>query len=606
MFPWGAGAAKHTRIPVGQRADALHFLEMSRNVDTVRADQALGALVLVACLLASGCATVPSGPPPSYDALANLVADEPAIDAEQVTRLRQAFLATPDFDERIRTVSLLEQEAVGLIREAQLLRLGPIGSAILEHYGGSIVAHQALAEFYHHVDMPEQAAVHEAWTTAIGAAVEMTGDGTFDAPYQALSPNEAKGYLRTRGLAAAGSIYRQSQERPFMLWIGATRENRPLENVFFDLDALYSTLADSVRRKPTTVFPIGPSRSCSEWRVCDTFNPRSLIQILAVGNDPAALAFVGLNGLRQSKDAVEALRFAAWSGNAMANRILAELWVQEAFNGTQESKERDQYLASAERNYLVAIRAGYEVAMFELGRLYVMGAYGGEKSANGLALISRSAELENPDALLWLGWRHVLGNLVDRDHARAEQYFLRAAERAEAAKLEYVRFLMHPEVELGFNERAYRWVRQFARDDNAHAMVLIGDLYARGLHVGKSFRRAGSWFRNAVETAPDDPYLVNEVAWRLAVTHLPKLRDEPYALEIMERIMDESEEASRNPAYLDTLAAAYAANGNFERAIAVQEQAVDAARASSDNALPILLEHLEAFRAGEEISEQVP
>lgn len=579
---------------------------MSRNVDTVCADQALGALVLGAYLLASGCATVPSGPPPTYDELANLVADEQAIDAEQVTQLRQAFLANPDFDERIRTVTLLEQETVGLMREEQLLRLGPIGSAILEHYRASILAHQALAEFYRHVDMPEQAAVHEAWTAAIGAAVEMTGEGTFDAPYQVLSPNEAKGYLRTRGLTEVGSIYRQSQERPFMLWIGATREGRPLENVFFDLDGLYSALSELVRRKPTTVFPIGPPQSCGELGICDSFSPGSLIQILAAGNDPAALAFVGWEGLRRSKDAVEALRFAAWSGNAMANRILAELWVQEAFNGTQESKERDQYLVGAERNYLVAIRAGYEDAMFELGRLYVMGAYGGEKTANGLALISRSAELDNPDALLWLGWHHVLGDLVARDHERAEHYFLRAAERDEVAKLEYVRFLMHPEVDLGFNERAYRWVRQFARDDNAHAMVLIGDLYARGLHVGKSFRRAGSWFKNAVKAAPDDPYLVNEVAWRLAVTHLPKLRDERYALEIMERIMGESEEASRNPAYLDTLAAAYAANGNFERAVAVQEQAIEVARASSDNALPILLEHLEAFRAGEEISEQVP
>ena len=545
-------------------------------------------------------------PPPTYDELATRVADEPATDAEQVTRLREAFLATPDFDERIRTVTLLEQEVVGLLQVEQPLRLGPIGSAILEHYRASITAHQALAEFYHHVDMPEQAGVHEAWTDAIGDAVEMTGDGTVDSPYRALSPNEAKGYLRTRDLTEVGSTYRQSPERPFMLWISATREDRPLENVFFDLDGLYSAIAESVRRKPTTVFPIGPPRSCSEWRVCDTFSPMSFIQILAAGNDPAALAFLGWKGLSRFKDAVDALRLAAWSGNAMANRILAELWVQAAFSGTPEPKDRDEYLGDAEQNYLVAIRAGYEDAMFELGRLYVMGAYGSGKTADGLPLIVRSAELDNPQALLWLGWRYVLGDFVDRDHDSAEQYFLRAAEQDEVGKLEYARFLMHREVDRGFNARAFRWVRQFARNDNAHAMVLIGDLYARGLHVGKSFRRAGSWFKNAVKAAPDDPYLVNEVAWRLAVTHLPKLRDERYALEIMERIMAESEEARRNPAYLDTWAAAYAANGNFERAVAVQEQAIEEARASSDNDLPILLEHLEAFRAGEEISEQVP
>ena len=572
----------------------------------VSVDQALGTLALVACLLAPGCATVPTEVQPTYDELATLVADDENIDAERVTRLREAFLATPDFDERIRTVTLLEQEAVGLMQEQQSLRLGPIGSAILEHYRASITAHQALAEFYRHVDLHQQAAVHEAWTAAIGSAVEATGDGSFDAPYHALSPNEARGYLGTRGLAEAGSIYRQSQERPLMLWISAARQDRTPKDVFFDLGGLYSAIAESVRRKPTTVFPIGPPRSCSEWRVCDTFGPIPFIRILAVGNDPAALAFVGFRDLNQSSDAIQALRLAAWTGNVMANRILAGLSVQAAFDSAPESKDRDEYLVSAERNYLALIGAGYADAMFELGRLYVMGVFESERTGDGLRLIARAAELDNLEALLWLGWRHMFGEFVDRDHDRAEQYFVRAAEKDEAAKLDYARFLMHRDVDRDFNVRAFRWVRQVARSGNAHAMVLIGDLYARGLHVGKSFRRAGSWFKNAVEAAPDDPYLVNEVAWRFAVTDMPKLRDEPYALEIMERIMDESEEAGRNPAYLDTWAAAYAANGNFERAIAVQEQAVEVARASSDNDLGILLEHLEAFRAGEEISEQVP
>ena len=599
------------RVPVASIPESrlteggCYTLTVNRNLVTVLPNQALGMLVL-ACLFASGCATVPAEPPLAYDELSDLAVDQAAIDADLVTRIRDALLATPDVDERIRAVALLEDEVEGLLQVGQPLRLGPFGSAILEHYRASITGHQALAEFYRHVDMPEQAAVHDTWIDAISAAVESNGDGSFENPYPALSPNEAKGYLRARGLTPVGSSYRQSQEHPFMLWITATYDSRPLENAFFDLDALYSAISASVARKPTTVFPIGPPRTCTELGICDKFSPMAFIQILAAGNDPAALAFLGWKGLSRFNDAVHALRLAARSGNAVANRILAELWVQAAFNGPQEPTERDGYLTGAEQNFQVAIRAGFDDAMFELGRLYVMGVYGDERAADGLPLITRSAEFGNPEALLWLAWRHVLGDFVDRDHERAEQYFLRAAEKDEAGKLEYARFLMHRDVDRGFNERAYRWVRQFARDDNAHAMVLIGDLYARGLHVGRSFRRAGSWFKNAVKAAPDDPYLVNEVAWRLAVTHLPKLRDERFALEIMERIMAESAEARRNPAYLDTWAAAYAANGNFERAIAVQEQAVEEARASSNNDLPILLEHLEAFRAGQEISEQVP
>ena len=562
--------------------------------------------VVLACLLGTGCATVPTEPPPTYEELAHLAAGETTVDANLVARLREAFLATPDFDERIRAVTLLEDQAETLIPAEQPLRLGPIGSAILEEYRASLTGHHVLAEFYRHVDLPEQAAVHDAWVDAIRAEVESSGTGTLEAPYAVLSRHEAKGFLRSRGLTSVGSTYRQSPEHSFMLWISANRANQPIENVFFELDALYSAISASARRKPSTVFPIGPPKTCAELGICETLNPLVFIQVLAAGDDPAALTFLGWQGLSRFNDAVHALRLASRFENAMANRILAELWLQAAFGGNNDEKEREDYLQGAERNLLVAIDAGFDDAMFELGRLYLSEAYGSEKTIRGLPLVTRSAELGNPEALVWLGWRHTLGDDLDRDHERAEEYFLRAAEREESRKLEYARFLMHRDVDRGFNERAYRWVRQFARNDDPQAMVLIGDLYARGLHVGKSYRRAGSWFRNAVKTAPDDPYLVNEVAWRLAVTHLPKLRDERYALEIMERIMSESEEARRNPAYLDTWAAAYAANGDFERAIAVQEQAIEEARAAEDDDLPILLEHLEAFRAGEEISEQVP
>ncbi len=580
------------------------LLPVGRVVDSIWLGRAI-CVAGLACLLGAACASVPVEPL-AYDELINSTVDEAAVDAERITRIRRAFLATPDFDERIRALTALEQEAYALLAVEQPLRLGPIGSAIIEHYPASIIGHFALDEFYRHVGLAEQAALHGTWVDAIATAVASSGDGTLDRPYAALSPSEATGYLRARGMTVAGSTYHQSEQHPFMLWVAAMREGEPLKNVFFDLDGLYATLADSVRRKPTTVFPVGPPKTCSELSICDGFDRMAFIQILAAGDDPAALAFLGWKGFNRFEDAVRALYLAARSGNAMANRVLAELWRRTAFNPGNEAQQRDEYLRRAEQEFLTAIRAGFDDAMFELGRLYLMGQYGNEKTARGLALIARSAELDNPEALLWLGWRHVLGDYVDRDHERAERYFLRAAAQDEAGKLEYARFLMHRDVDRGFNDRAYRWVRQFARDDNAHAMVLIGDLYARGLHVGKSFRRAGSWFKNAVKAAPDDAYLVNEVAWRLAVTHLPKLRNERFALEIMERVMAESAEARRNPAYLDTWAAAYAANGNFERAIAVQEQAVEEARASSNDDLPILLQHLEAFRAGEEISEQVP
>ena len=127
--------------------------------------------------------------------------------------------------------------------------------------------------------------------------------------------------------------------------------------------------------------------------------------------------------------------------------------------------------------------------------------------------------------------------------------------------------------------------------------------------MDKRVRRARGWLKRAAKAAPDDASVVNEVAWTLTVSQIRRLRDERYALKIMDRVMaDENNAARLNPAYLDTWAAAYAANGDFERAIAVQQMAIEQARSSdeSNDDLPVLRQHLDAFRAGELISEDVP
>ena len=576
---------------------------VSRKTDTFLPYWALGTLTL-ACLFGAGCATVPVEPPPSYDELADQ-AYETVVDVDEVIRIKRAFLATPDFDERMRAVTLLEDQ-VDVLME-QPLRLGSIGSAILDHYRASLPGHRALAKFYRHVDVPEQAAIHDAWLEAISTAIESGGVGTAEAPYVALSSNEAEAFLKNRGRTPVGSTYRETREHPLMLWVTAGREDGPVENVHFDLGDLYSTIAESVVRKPTTVFPVGPPVTCEILGICDGFNPWAFISVLARGDDPAAQTAIGFIRLAHWNDldqAAQWLSLASRSGNAMANLLLAQGLRDKAADAAPDA--RKLYQARAEQQFLVAVQAGFDEAMLDLGLLYLQGIYGEDKMPRGRHLIERAAEFNNTTALLELGRLHAVGTLVERDHGLAAEYFLRAAEQNEEGKVQYAWFLMRPEVEQGFNARAYRWLRQVANNDNPRAMVLIGDLYAKGLHVGKSFRRALSWFKNAVETAPDDPELVNEVAWRLTVTHLPKLRDERYALLIMERIMEESEDARLNHAYLDTWAAAYAANGDFERAITVQKQAIERAESVRANDLPILVEHLEAFRAGKEISEQVP
>ncbi len=563
--------------------------------------------VLFACLAAAGCVGIqPDSVPLDYDQMADQPYHETPADPARVEALRQAFLSTPDFDQRMRALTLLEHQLVAMTDEP--LRLGSIGSAILDKYLASLPGHQALAVFYRHVGSLEQAAIHDAWVEAIVAAVESSGAaGTEEGPYPVLSPNEAVAFLANRSQTVVGSAYHQTEDRHFLLWTAARDHNGKAVDVFFDLGDLYRMIAASVGRNPSTVFPAGPPDDCETLGLCDDFNPWAFIKVLALGDDSAAQTFIGwkLESWNDLDNAARWLQMASRAGNRLASIKLAEVLWQMSL-GAEEADTREMYHTRAEGQFRTAIAAGMDTAMFDLGWLYVQGYYGEEKARDGMRLLVDAADLDNVDALTYLGWIYTEGELADEDHERAEGYFVRAAQMNDYAKVQYARFLLHPDVSRGFNERAYRWLRGIATNENADAMVLIGDLYAKGLHVGKSFRRAVSWFKNAVKAAPDDPGLVNEVAWRLTVTHLPKLRDERYALEIMERIMDESEGARRNPSYLDTWAAAYAANGDFERAIAVQEEAVERAITASDNSLDVLLEHLKAFREGRAISEPVP
>ena len=559
----------------------------------------------------------------SYDALVEAATTAPApttpappadvADAGiRPAPLQTAFLATEDFDQRLRDLSLLERQALALMD--QPLRLGAVGSAILDLHYASLVGHRALATFYRHVAHPEQAGLHDAWAAAIAAHIEASGQGDSDAaPYHAFSAHEADAFLALRGLERVGAKYHETEAHPLQLWVLARPAEGAVRNLFFDLGKTYGALEAAVRLDADTVLPVpGPEHTCKALNLCDDFNTWAFIHLLAVrADDAAAQTFVGwkLAGLDDPRgeggrgNATIWLRRAARAGNALASLTLANIQLWQANRAPDEA--RSILFARAEAEFERAIELGSDSAMVALGGLYAAGVYGEENRAKGEQLIAEAAALDNTDALLALARHHAYGGDQVEDPALAERYFLRAAERDEDAKLQYARFLLLGD--RGFNDRAWRWLQELADANDPDAMVLIGYLYAKGLHVDQRLRRARSWLKNAVKAAPDNAQVVNEVAWTLTVSPIKGLRDERYALKIMERVMrDETNMARRVPAYLDTWAAAYAANGDFDRAIALQEEAIAEATRANAEELDVLREHLEASRAGQLISEDVP
>ena len=541
----------------------------------------------------------------TYDELATAIKAGEDVDARA---LRSAFVAAPDFAERLQNISGLETQAIHLIEE-EPLRLGPLGSAIVDQYPGSLAGHHALATFYSYLEREDAAAEHREWVSRIRASVDEAAEGTFESPLPVISPAEPNAYLIATGRTPVGSMYVPTDDTPFLLRVDAKPAEGRIENVYFDLDAVYAEWLRAAQEEQ------------------DDFHPARVIVSLARRNDPAAQTFLGSLNFEQRRldDAVEWFTTASRSGNLIARTMLARVYWSRALDPSRES-ERDEALLEVVRNYEHGIDMGSDEAMFELGRLYAWGMYGEDLREQGLDLLAQAADLDNSEACLFLAqWFQFAEPPARPDYDKSEKYYLRAASLdSPTAKIDYARFLMREEVDKAFTDQAYRWLIRLAKNSGtceepggfcAEARVQLGNLFAKGIHVRRNYHKARSWFKSAVTVSPEYAFVVNEVAWTLTVSNLERLRDEPYALKIMDHVMAQDERARGTPGYIDTWAAAYAANGDFERAIELQRRAIELeqealdeadAQQTDDETIEILREHLQTFEAGRTITDVIP
>ena len=542
-------------------------------------------------LWCAGCATTTVA---TYDELAAAARAGEDVD---VGALRAAFVAAPDFFERLENISPLETQAVQLIEE-EPLRLGPLGSAIVDLYPGSLAGHQALATFYTYLDRENAAAEHRRSVSRILAVLEENASGTFESPLPVTSRAEPGAYLVAMGRTPLGSTYVPTDEIPFLLQVAARDGDGRIENVYFDLDAVYSGWPGAANEEEDHVPPLFA---------------------LTRRNDSAAQTYLGEIFLNQHRldEATALLTRASRGGNLIARIMLARAyWVRAA--NTDEGFARDAARLEAVNNYERAIEMGSDEAMFELGRLYAWGAYGRDLRQNGVELLVQAADLDNSNACLTLArWFEFPEPASGADHDRSQRYYVRAASLDnDAAKIQYARFLMRDDVDKTFTDQAYRWLTKLAGSRSCdepfgqcvEARVQLGNLFAKGVHVKRNYRKARSWFKSAVAASPERADVVNDVAWTLTVSNLERLRDERYALKIMDHVMTRDEHARARPEYIDTWAAAYAANGDFERAIELQREALDQANAAplDVETIEILRRHLRAFEAGRTITDPIP
>jgi Zn-dependent protease with chaperone function len=118
---------------------------------------------------------------------------------------------------------------------------------------------------------------------------------------------------------------------------------------------------------------------------------------------------------------------------------------------------------------------------------------------------------------------------------------------------------------------------QIERDPHqAQPRRLLGDVY----YEDGSLDLAQNEYEIALALAPNDPEIMNNLAWTLVTKENPSLRDKSRALVLAERAAEIKPAAH----ILDTLAEALYVNGRFEEALAVGNQAMEKVGPKDDQA----------------------
>lgn len=518
-------------------------------------------------------------------------------EATSLAKIRSEFIAQADFRTNLRRLMELEQQTLALI-EDEPLKMGSLGSAILDIYAASQTGHLAMSRYYEHVESSEAQIGHEAELTRIQTAMSKTGTGKAQAPYEIMTIYDAHAFARTFEMSPVGSIYQSSEDAIFGFLLIARPDKAKLRQVFFDVSHLLPALGKPNKAQQNTKdHPI---------------NPWSVIRILAAESDGAAQTAIGayLTNLKKYDDALSWLKVASRSGNVLANTLLARIyWTQS--NAEQDAAKKTDLEQLAEENYLHAVALGSTNAMYSLAGLYLRNQVEAGDASSGLALLEQSGDLGHAESLVYLGHIYNSGQYVGEssvDQTKAHEYFQKAAALNHAgAVLSYGRFLVAERYEVDPEESIFTALTKMAGNKETEAMIVIANLHARGLAPKASSRNAVKWYKRAVKAKPDDADVVNEVAWTLTVSDIRGIKKPKYAKRIMDKLMNSVDAARERPEYLDTWAATHAATGDFAGAIELQLKAIEVAKElQREDVLDILSVHLDQFKADTSITEPAP
>jgi TPR repeat protein len=235
-------------------------------------------------------------------------------------------------------------------------------------------------------------------------------------------------------------------------------------------------------------------------------------------------------------------------------------------SGTQApSQAKEEQIAELKQR----AGAGDARAQVQVGLAYLTGDGFAADDAEAVKWFRKAADQDDPDGERYLAEMYVSGRGVPADNAEAAKWLRLAAAQGDARSEHNlaVMYLQGMGVPKNTAEAA-KWMRKAADQGLPEGEFGLGVIYANGYGVFPDDAEAVRWYRKA----SDQGYLdaLNNLAGLLATSKQSGVRNVQDAIALATRAVA----AQNNPIYLDTLATAYSASTQYQKAADAERKAV--------------------------------
>jgi TPR repeat protein len=213
--------------------------------------------------------------------------------------------------------------------------------------------------------------------------------------------------------------------------------------------------------------------------------------------------------------------------------------------------------------------AGDVNAQVHLGVIYLTGDGVAKDDTEAVKWLRKAADQDSPLAERYLAEMYFKGRGVPADDEEAAKWLRMAAEQNDAQSQYNLAVLYTQGRGVPRNMKdAVNWMRKAAEQNLAAGEMGMGVAYGNGDGLPPDPVEAAKWYQKAV----DQNYVpaMNNLALLLATTNNAKVRDPKQAIVLAMKAVA----AGKNPDYLDTLAAAYFADGQTDKAVEMEEKAL--------------------------------